>query len=131
MEQNVTTKKPRVVAKPLTAEQKAARLAKANATKAANAYAFSTLAVQFIIDRIAAGSGFYARALSYHRKQGTTFPRARNAQEIARLSGLKEVDARKELAEVKRQHDASILAPGNKTGQAVFDLFMAASKTVT
>jgi hypothetical protein len=119
-----TTTKPRTISKPLTEEQKKARAEKAAATKAANAYSFTSLAVATIVGFLAKGSAFYGRALSYHAAQGTKFPRARNAGEIARLNGLKEADARKEVAEIVRQHDARILAPGNKVAQSMFDIFM-------
>ncbi len=121
-----TTKPAKPVSKPLTEEQKKARAAKAAATKQANAYSFASLAVSTIMGFLANGSAFYGRALTYHASKGTTFPRARNAGEIARLSALPEASAKKEVDEIKRQHDARILAAGSKTAQAMFDLFMAA-----
>ncbi len=132
MNTNTTTVKTaaktaaKTVSKPLTEEQKAARSAKAQATKAANAYSFATLATSTIMGFLAQGSAFYGRALTYHASKGTTFPRARNAGEIERLKALPEAAARKEVDEIKRQHDARILAAGSKTAQAMFDLFMAA-----
>ncbi len=115
----------KVIAKPLTEEQKKARAAKAAATKAASAYSFIALASKTIGDFLLAGSAFYGSALSYHRRQCTTFPRKRNESEIARLSALPETAARAEVAAIVKMHDARTLAAGNKVAQCMFDLFMA------
>jgi len=115
----------KVIAKPLTDEQKKARAEKAAATKAANSYSFIALASKTIGDFLLAGSAFYGSALAYHRSKATVFPRARNAGEIARLSALTESAARAEVASIIKMHDARTLAAGNKVAQCMFDLFMA------
>lgn len=120
-----TAKAAKVVAKPLTEEQKKARAAKAAATKAASAYSFIALASKTIGDFLLAGSAFYGSALAYHRNKATVFPRARNAGEIARLSALTETAARAEVANIVKMHDSRTLAAGNKTAQSMFDIFMA------
>jgi len=115
----------KVIAKPLTDEQKKARAEKAAATKAANSYSFIALASKTIGDFLLAGSAFYGSTLAYHRSKATVFPRARNAGEIARLSALTESAARAEVASIIKMHDARTLAAGNKVAQCMFDLFMA------
>ena len=96
----------KVIAKPLTEEQKAERAAKAAATKAASAYSFIALASKTIGDFLLAGSAFYGSALAYHRNKATVFPRPRNANEIARLSALTETAARAGVAAIVMVHDA-------------------------
>ena len=73
--------------------------------------------VEGIAKRIEAGSKFYARAIQYHKQAGTVFPRARNNERRASLKA-------EDVTEVFRQHDAHILAAGNATGQAMFDVYM-------
>ena len=75
--------------------------------------------VEGIAKRIEAGSKFYARAMQYHKQAETVFPRARNNERRAALKA-------EDVTEVFRQHDAHILASGNATGQAMFDVYMMA-----
>lgn len=131
MQEN-TTKKTANIRKPMSDEQKAAAQEKRAATMAAKksasqdaAFSFTMAAAAAIAGLLAKGSIFYARALTYHRQQGTTFPRPRNAGELARLSALSASAAKTEISEVIRQHDSRILASGNKTAQVLFDCYMA------
>ena len=73
--------------------------------------------IEGIAKRIEAGSKFDARAIQYHKQAGTVFPRARNNERRASLKA-------EDVTEVFRQHDAHILAAGNATGQAMFDVYM-------
>ena len=114
------TNKPasKAAAKPAT--QKAGASKAPSKAKAAQAPAVANIAgaiVEGIAKRIEAGSKFYARALQYHKQAGTTFPRARNNERRASLKA-------EDVTEVFRQHDAHILAAGNATGQAMFDVYM-------
>ena len=102
------TQAQKTIAKP--AAKQAAKPAVANITGAI---------VEGIAKRIEAGSKFYARAMQYHAKAGTVFPRARNNERRASLKA-------EDVTEVFRQHDAHILAAGNATGQAMFDVYMMA-----
>lgn len=88
----------------------------AQAPKAAGANITGAI-VEGIAKRIEAGSKFYARAMQYHKQAGTVFPRARNNERRASLKA-------EDVTEVFRQHDAHILAAGNATGQAMFDVYM-------
>lgn len=102
---------------------KAARKAKA-APKTAPVAAVNIAhkaAIEFVAAAIAGGSRFYATAIAYHKGKGTTFPRPRNAARIAALTV-------EDVEEVKRQHDARILASGNGAGQACFDIYMSYKK---
>lgn len=77
----------------------------------------AAMVIKGIAERIEAGSKFYARAMQYHKQAGTAFPRARNNERRASLKA-------EDVTEVFRQHDAHILAAGNATGQAMFDVYM-------
>ena len=130
--QNTTAKKaPRGTAKPLTDEQKAAAAAKRAATIAAkgkakedSAFTIITYAALAVASALAKGSTYYSRAIIYHRSQGTAFPRSRNAGELARLQALTADQAKAEVANIMRMHDAKTLSAGNKTGQTIFDCYM-------
>lgn len=127
----VETKAVKTKRAPMSDEQKAAAQEKRAATMAAKksasqdaAFSFTMAAAETIAGLLSRGSTFYARALMYHKGQGTTFPRQRNAGELARLSTLTPLAAKAEIAEIVRQHDARILASGNKTAQVLFDCYM-------
>lgn len=85
----------------------------------ANAGALSVVAmiVEGIAKRIEAKSPFYATALSYHARNKTAFPRARNNETRAALKA-------EDVATVFEQHDKKVLASGNAKGQAMFDVYM-------
>lgn len=117
-------------AKPIISAEQREAAAKARAEKkAAGAYTFAALAASTIAAFLLNGSAFYGKALAYHAAKSTTFPRARNASEIARLSALSQTAAKAEVDEIIRQHNARVLHPGNKVAQSMFDLFMANRKT--
>jgi hypothetical protein len=97
--------------------------AKSTTTKAKTATA-TTKAVPFfaqlLTDALAGKFGpfatrYYGNANSYHRKQGTTFPRAVTADARAALTMT-------EVREVMEQATKGVLAAGNRKGQAVYDL---------
>ena len=73
--------------------------------------------VEGIAKRIEAKSAFYATALAYHARNKTVFPRARNNETRAALKV-------EDVTRVFEQHDKKILASGNATGQAMFDVYM-------
>lgn len=75
--------------------------------------------VEGIAKRVEDGSAFYKTALAYHARHKTTFPRARNNERRATLK-------REDAETVFSLHDKKILAPGNGTGQAMFDVYMMA-----
>ena len=114
------TQVQKTIAKPAakTAAKPAAKTAAKPAAKTAGANITGAI-VEGIAKRIEAGSKFYARAMQYHAKAGTVFPRARNNERRASLKA-------EDVTEVFRQHDAHILAAGNATGQAMFDVYMMA-----
>lgn len=58
---------------------------------------------------------YYSNALAYHRKQGTTFPRAVTADARASLT-------MSDVKSVMEQATKGVLAAGSRKGQAVFDL---------
>lgn len=75
---------------------------------------------QLLTDALAGKFGpfaarYYGNANSYHRKQGTTFPRAVTADARAALT-MADVKA------VMEQATKGILASGSRKGQAVYDL---------
>lgn len=116
------TNKPASKAASKPATQKAGASKAPSKAKAAQAPAVANIAgaiVEGIAKRIEAGSKFYARAIQYHKQAGTVFPRARNNERRASLKA-------EDVTEVFRQHDAHILAAGNATGQAMFDVYMMA-----
>ena len=103
---------------PAKAAAKAPAKAAAKAAAANIAGANITGAiVEGIAKRIEAGSKFYARALQYHAKAGTVFPRARNNETRAAVKA-------EDVAQVFDMHDKKILPPGNAKGQAMFDVYM-------
>ena len=112
-------------AKAIAAELAAPAIAAANVEKAAKAaakaatpaHAIIAMIVEGITKRIAGGSSYYATALSYHKKAGTVFPRARNNETRAALKV-------EDVEQVFDQHDKRILASGNSKGQAMFDVYM-------
>jgi len=66
---------------------------------------------------------YYGNANSYHRKQGTTFPRQVTADARASLSMT-------DVREVMEQATKGVLAAGSRKGQAVYDLMkIGADKT--
>lgn len=75
---------------------------------------------QLLTDALAGKFGpfaarYYSNANAYHRKQGTTFPRAVTADARASLT----------MADVKSIMESAtkgVLAAGNRKGQAVYDL---------
>lgn len=101
------------------AAKAAAKAAPKAAPKAATAAPQSLTAaiVTGIAARIEKGSAYYARALQYHAKAGTVFPRARNNETRAALKA-------EDVAQVFDMHDKKILAAGNAKGQAMFDVYM-------
>lgn len=79
--------------------------------------AFSLIA--FILAEIGkrAGSQYYKRAIQYHKKQQTPFPRKRNDEYRKALT-------KDEVDRVLRMHDAGNLPSANPQGQAMFDVYM-------
>lgn len=59
---------------------------------------------------------FYVNAIGYHKKQGTTFPRAR-------VAGIALMDE-KQTREFIEKHKATSIPAGNTQGQRVFDQMM-------
>ena len=115
-----TVQKTQTVAKaaPKAAPKAAAKAAKAAPKAAASAPQSLTAAiVTGIASRIEKGSAFYARALQYHAKAATVFPRARNNETRASLKV-------EDVAQVFDMHDKKILAAGNAKGQAMLDVYM-------
>lgn len=75
---------------------------------------------QLLTDALAGKFGpfaarYYANANAYHRKQGTTFPRAVTADARASLT-------MSDVKSVMEQATKGVLAAGSRKGQAVFDL---------
>ena len=95
----------------------APKTAAKQASKAPNAAGIIAMIVEGIAKRIEAKSPFYATALSYHARNKTAFPRARN-NEIRAALKVEDVET------VFDQHDKKILASGNAKGQAMFDVYM-------
>ena len=104
--------------------------AKANAAKTAaktaakpeaktEAKTSGTAVIAMIVEGIAKRieSPFYKTALSYHARNKTAFPRARNNETRAALKV-------EDVAQVFDMHDKKILASGNAKGQAMFDVYM-------
>ena len=117
-----TAAKPAAKPAAKTAAKTAAKPAAKTAAKPAEKTAASgpsivAMVVEGIAKRIAGGSSYYATALSYHKKAGTVFPRARNNETRASLKV-------EDVATVFEQHDKKILASGNAKGQAMFDVYM-------
>ena len=111
---------PKAAAKAATTAKAAAKAAPKAAPKAATTAAAANITgaiVEGIAKRIEAGSKFYARALQYHAKAHTVFPRARNNETRAALKA-------EDVTEIFRLHDAHILAAGNAKGQAMLDVYM-------
>lgn len=106
-------------AAPKAAAKAAAKAAPKAAPKAATAapQALTAAIVSGIAARIEKGSAYYARALQYHAKAGTVFPRARNNETRAALKA-------EDVAQVFDMHDKKVLAAGNAKGQAMFDVYM-------
>ncbi len=87
------------------------------AAESAQAPSIVAMIVEGIAKRIEAKSPFYATALSYHARNKTQFPRARNNETRAALKV-------EDVAQVFDMHDKKILASGNAKGQAMFDVYM-------
>ena len=104
----------------MTTVQKTTAKAKPTTTTTAP-QSLTAAIVSGIASRIEKGSAFYARALQYHAKAGTVFPRARNNETRAALKA-------EDVAQVFDMHDKKILAAGNAKGQAMFDVYMMAQK---
>lgn len=126
--ENTTAKKAVNTRKPLTDEQKAAAAEKRAASKQAAAFTFAAYSALTIAAFLAKGSAFYSRAIIYHRKQETTFPRKRNETEAARLAALSPDKAKQEVDVIIKQHDNGTLASGNKLAQVMFDHYMVSIK---
>ena len=105
---------PAQKAAPKTAAPKTAAK---QAPKAPSTAGIVAMIVEGIAKRIEAKSPFYATALSYHARNKTAFPRARNNETRAALK-VEDVET------VFDQHDKKILASGNAKGQAMFDVYM-------
>lgn len=115
MKTQTQTKTKTVAKKTETAKQ-------ATATKAVPFFG------QLLADALAGKFGpfaarYYGNANSYHRKQGTTFPRQVTADARASLS-------MNDVKEIMEQATKGVLAAGNRKGQAVYDLMkIGADKT--
>ena len=109
--------KAKAIAAPAIAAANVEKAANAAAKAATPAHAIIAMVVEGIAKRIAGGSSYYATALSYHKKAGTVFPRARNNETRASLKV-------EDIETVFDQHDKRILASGNAKGQAMFDVYM-------
>jgi len=123
-----TTAKKTVNRKPLTDEQKAAAAEKRAAKKEASTFTFAAYSALTIAAFLAKGSAFYSRAIIYHRKQETSFPRKRNETEANRLAALSPDKAKQEIDVIIKQHDSGTLASGNKLAQVMFDHYMVSIK---
>ena len=94
---------------------------KKTATKTATpATAAVPFFAQLLVDALAGKFGpfaarYYSNANAYHRKQGTTFPRAVTADARASLTMT-------DVKEVMEQATKGVLAAGSRKGQAVYDL---------
>ena len=108
---------PKVAATKLEAKAKAKATATAKATAKAKPAGVTAAIIEGIAARIAQGSKFYATALAYHARQGTTFPRTRNNATRTGLTG-------DDVATVFAHHDKRILSSGNGRAQAMFDVYM-------
>ena len=115
-----TIAKPATKTAPKTATKTATKPATKPAAKTAAKTATSGASIiAMIVEGIAKRieSPFYKTALSYHARNKTQFPRARNNETRAALKI-------EDVATVFEQHDKKILASGNAKGQAMFDVYM-------
>ena len=110
---------PAQKAAPKAVAQKTAPKVKAapKASSPSSTAGIVAMIVEGIAKRIEAKSPFYATALTYHARNKTQFPRARNNETRAALKA-------EDVATVFDQHDKKILASGNAKGQAMFDVYM-------
>lgn len=108
---------PKAANKPSKASQAAAAKVAPVVQAPTGAASIVAMVVEGIKTRIEAKSAFYATALSYHARMKTQFPRARNNEVRASLKT-------EDVARVFEQHDKKVLASGNATGQAMFDIYM-------
>lgn len=113
--QTQTTKAKTATMAKTTQTQKAAKPVQKTTTKA-KPKAYAALLIAILEGKItAAAQRYYVRALEYHQKQGTAFPRAQCAS--AELPKADDVKAF--LSEGK------VYAPASKAGQRAFDEMVA------
>ena len=117
-----TTTTTTATAKKTATIKKAATIKKTETTKAVPFFG------QLLTDALAGKFGpyaarYYGNANSYHKKMGTSFPRAVTADARASLTMT-------DVKEVMEQATKGVLAAGNRKGQAVYDLMrIGADKT--